>query len=199
MDLDPKFRWFKVKLGGPDQQPKEYFFRSMTVNEQRNATAKKDPLKQEEYILLQCVQPKCDWSVELLGTSKKLVEEISRISGLLEGKNPPFDEAVEWMNSVDGKIEAVAISMVAGLNLDILHNCDRYDYAKWLLTGKFMYESIFGRSIAELVEPAPEQPANANPFKENRTVTPISPDGRRMVETTSFEWKVSRKKPKKPE
>lgn len=144
-NLDRRFRWFRIKLWKADKTSAFYYFRSMTTNE-LNVTKSKDRIEAENYMLDMCVIPpeETDWNTLWSGTVVKLIECIYTISGLTE-ESIPQHEALEWLKSDDGGAEAIAISMIAGLDLTTLRNSDMFDYCKYIFVGKMMFESMYGQ------------------------------------------------------
>jgi hypothetical protein len=145
--LDRNFRWFEVTLKGPDMLPKQYIFRGLSNGEYRAATTKSSPIAGEEYILNQCVLDYAGDN-ELEGTSKVLLEEIRRVSGL-DGSYQTLREAEEWLLDEDGRYEAVAVAMLAGITPTYMRNCDPSDRVKCMILGKFMFENTTGKTVDE--------------------------------------------------
>jgi hypothetical protein len=182
--LDRKFRWFTVKLKGPDSKSLvPYTFRGLTQGELVAAGTKPDKDSAEDYILKTCV---VDWNAEnqLSGTTLFLLEKIKNISGL-DDEGKPFNEAVDWMTSDDGKFEALAIALIPNCSPEVLRNCDPSDRAKYLLIGKVQYETMYGRPVGEAFGAlAPQQVATQQPMNN-----PIPGVGEKAIWTEdSFSW-----------
>lgn len=147
MNLDSRFRWYKISLLGPDTKPKEYIFRGLTANELRKAGLRPDKDVAENFILATCVVNLESLDVELGGTCIQLLNNIYVISGVTE-EGRPYQEAATWIESEQGKMEALAISVIPSLTLELLRNCDPADYARYMMLGKFHYESMLGQPAA---------------------------------------------------
>lgn len=146
MNLDRKYRWFKTRVLGVDWTPTEYIFRGLTANEIRIASSKKPDVAAEDFILKTCVKNLENLEDMPGGSCVVLLQHIYRISGLTDEVDP-IREAIEWIQSDEGTAEGVAISMIAGLSLETLNNCDQYDRARYLIIGKFMFETIYGVDV----------------------------------------------------
>lgn len=152
--LDRSYRWFSITLSDGKKGKQAYYFRGLTANELRIAGTKPDIDSAEDFILETVVLPKIDWATfPKPGVPQRLIEEINHLSGLTEA-GIPQSEAVEWVMSDQGGMEALAISMIPGLSLKELRNTDVFDYWRYLIVGKHMYESIYARPAQETFRPA---------------------------------------------
>lgn len=195
MDLDRKFRWYRIKLG-PPKSKKYYYFRGLTANELRIAGTKPSKFEAENYILDTCVQNiKRPVIEEFGGVASKLLMEIYRVSGLDE-TGETFQEAVSWMMSPEGRVEAIAVSMIPSLTLQELRNCDPHDYAKYLLLAKFQFENTTGMTVEEAfgvnangITETPESPVGFGQMipPEPVNVSPTNPSTR--VVEGGFTWR----------
>lgn len=148
LGLDRRYRWYRIVLMGPDRSPTPYVFRGVTRGELVASGSRQTAVEAEDY-LLQCSCPTIsDLGSEWAGTCKALLQQIYRVSGL-DDEGLPYKEAIAWLNDEEGKYEAVAVAMVPGCSPEILRTCDPSDRARFLLIGKFMYETIYGRPIEE--------------------------------------------------
>jgi hypothetical protein len=157
--LDRSFRWYKVRLlDSKTYLPTDYIFRGPTSNELSIASTRKTPFDIENFILSSCVLGDHDWNTALAGVSKTLLELILSKSLSSEG---PFTEALEWFTTEKGCFEAAAVSMIPGLDHAKLRNSDPSDYAKYILTGKFLFETLYGMPVMQafsgLTNPTPNE------------------------------------------
>jgi hypothetical protein len=157
-ELDSKYRWYKIVLKDENFHPCEYYFRGLTSKELRVAGSKETTFEAETHILEQIVLPKKDWLNMLGGVAMKLLQEIYRYSGLSE-EQLTFSEAINWIQSENGSMEAAAIAMIPSCTPDILENCDPFHYAKFLVMGKFQFETMYGIPVEQAFLPADKQPA----------------------------------------
>jgi len=190
MNLDRRYRWFKVNLLGPNRERKDYVFRGMTSGELTIAGSKEGEFEAESFILSQCVV-NYNEDIEWAGTSKTLYDLIMNISGLDEDCRT-LREAQKWMHHEEGKYEAVAISMIPSCTPEIMRNCDPSDRAKYLLLGKFMFTSIYGKEVDELFGEAATAPNNLEDafFTNPEVPTPGRNEKVTFVEG-GFNWKKS--------
>lgn len=155
-NLDKRYRWFKIQLPNSRRKLINYVFRGLTRDEIRVAGTKQGQNEADTYALSVCVQGRRNWDSELFGVTKKLLDEIYRISGITE-EALTFKEAVAWMETPEGLIEAGAVGFVAGCSLRELYTCDPADYAKYCMLGKFLFQSMTGKKIDELFGTPEEQ------------------------------------------
>lgn len=147
--LQPNHRWFKIKLKDSTGKIVDFYFRGVTSNELRVAGTKEDLFASESYILSCCVLSNEDWeTTAFVGTAKILLNEIYKISGLTD-EDLPMKEAARWISDERGSAEAVAITMIPSLDLQTLQNCNQFDYAKYLLVGKLMFESLYNIPVEQ--------------------------------------------------
>lgn len=158
MNLDRKYRWYRARLKGPDFELQDYVFRGLTADERRKLGELPDTADWERYILERCVLGDRDWSRELVGTAKSVLLNIYRHSGMVEEvysltgeieDNRPLLEALKWIEHDEGKMEALAVAMVPGLTVDMIRHADEYDRLRYLIIGKFVYETLYGRPAEE--------------------------------------------------
>lgn len=180
-DLDKRYRWYKVELIDEWGKPQTYVFRGVTSGELRRSGAYASEVESETFILTQCVLPERDWSSAPAGVSKILLEKIYRVSGL-DGTSYPFEEALHWMQTEAGALEAAAVSMISGLTIESLESADPAARAKYLAMGKFMFETLYGVSVFEAFKPE-------KPGKPTVTGAPkgVLPPGE-YSEESSFTW-----------
>jgi hypothetical protein len=186
MDLSPNFRWYKVKLKDSNLKLVDFLFRGVTTKELRIAGLKPDKFSAENYILSRAVANPTDWEIALAGTSNKLLFEIYRVSGLDE-EGLTFKEALDWLQSENGALEAAAVAMLPGVTLDLLENCDPFHYAKYLFMGKFQFENMSGIPVEQafLGQPAEGQP-NVSKVQADRAHLK---SGERGFDIEQFSWK----------
>ena len=142
-----EYRWFQGKLKGPDLKPRNYVFRGATQGEWNAASSRSNPYDFEMYILNKCVKD-FQGEIELEGTSRKLFETITALSGK-DGTDNLLNEASAWLLSDEGKYEAAAITVISGLNPEYFRSCDPSDRMKLLLLGKILFEQFIGTSVEE--------------------------------------------------
>lgn len=160
MNLDPRYRWYKITLKDENFKPCEYFFRGLTARELRISASKETTFDAETFILEAVVTPQKNWLTMLGGVCTRLLEEISKYSGLTN-EQLTFVEAINWIQSENGSMEAAAIAMIPSCTPDILENCDAFQYAKFLMMGKFQFESMYGIPVEQAFLP-PDQRPQAN-------------------------------------
>ena len=146
-NLDRRYRWFKIQLPNSKKKLVSYIFRGLTREEIRLAGTKSGQNESDTYALQMCVLGNRNWEIELYGVTKRLLDEIYRVSGITE-EALTLKEAVAWMETPEGLIEAGAVGFVAGCSLRELYNCDPADYAKYVMLGKFLFQS--GKKIDDL-------------------------------------------------
>lgn len=152
MELDPKYRWYKIVLKDENFQPCTYTFRGVTAKELRVAGTKATTHEGEQYLLSKVVYPQKNWDTMLAGVCNKLLQEIYKYSGINE-EGLTFVEAVNWIQSENGAMEAAAIAMIPSCTPDVLENCDAFQYAKFLIMGKFQFESMYGIPVEQAFMP----------------------------------------------
>jgi len=144
-----EYKYYKiVLLDSKLRTPKDYVFRGLTAAELRRAGLKASTYEAENYILETCVQGEENWETALCGVVQKLLKEIYRISGV-DAEGSIYNDAIEWIQSETGSLEAVAVALVPGLTLEHLHNCDPFYYCRYLTLGKFQFESLYAIPISE--------------------------------------------------
>lgn len=134
-------RRYKVKIRG-----REFVVRGLTKGERRKLETKKTKESRNRYILETCVEGDIDWDQieeSSPGLIVSLLLQIIKFSGMSEDSTA-FSEALEWIETPEGRAEALAIATVNGLTLETLYNCDPHDYAKYLVMGKFFLEALYG-------------------------------------------------------
>lgn len=150
MNLDPRYQWFKMTLnpinGG---NVVSYIFRGFTTSEKRRALAQKNVILSDLHLLKSCVVDFNPSTTEQ-SVAEKLLLEIYRVSGWTD-EALPYIGAQAWLKDEDGIIEGVAIAMVAGLNFQILDHADPYDRARYMALGLWMFQSLYGLSIQDLM------------------------------------------------
>lgn len=139
---DPRYIWYKINLLDPNRQKREYLFRGLTRREGRIIQAKEDLTAQHDYILCHCVYNLDDPDDMLAGSGLKICSEILRTSGLTE-EFKPQQEASEWMESLQGSLEAAAVITINGLDLEALDTCDPAYYHKYLGVGRMLFYIMF--------------------------------------------------------
>lgn len=146
--LDHRYRWYKIELTDEFLKPCTYYFRGLTVRELRISGSKLTTFDAESYILETLVLPQKPWDTMVAGTPLKILKEIYKYSGLTEeGLN--FAEAIDWIHSEQGAMEAAAVVMIPSCTPNELETCDPFHYAKYLTVAKLQFESLYGRSIEE--------------------------------------------------
>lgn len=188
MQLDRRYRWFKANLLGPDRTRKDYIFRGMTSGELTIAGSKSGEFEAESFILSQCVL-NYEEDKEWAGTAKALYDLIINISGI-DSEARTLQEAQRWMHHEEGKYEAVAISMIPSCTPEIMRNCDPSDRAKYLLLGKFMFTSIYGKEVEELFGEQAPTPNNMDDAFFTNPEVPNPAKGEKVTFVESgFNWK----------
>jgi hypothetical protein len=194
MQLDPRYRWYRVRLKDEFLQPCDYYFRGVTAKELRIAGSKETTFEAETYLLEQTVLPRKDWNSMLGGVAMKLLQEIYRFSGLSE-EQVTFQEAINWIQSENGAMEAAAVAMIPSCTPDVLENCDPFIYAKFLMMGKFQFESMYGIPVEQAFLPADKQPQVNNGFdptpRPGPAVMPGPGEVGQQIEN-QFEWRRQR-------
>lgn len=163
--LDSKFRWYKIRLKDENLKPLDYYFRGVTTKELRVAGTKESTFEGEQYLLSKAVLPEKDWNTMPAGVAAKLLQEIYKFSGLTE-EGITFGEALNWMQSENGALEAAAVAMIPSCTPDLLENCDPFIYAKYLIMGKFQFETMYGIPVEQAFLP------KDNPHAEGIDTTP---------------------------
>lgn len=181
-DLDKRYRWYKVELIDGWGKPQTYVFRGVTAGELRRAGAYASETESETFILNQCVLPEMDWSTGPAGVSRIILQKIYRVSGL-DGDESPFEEAVHWLQTDSGALEAAAVSMISGLTLEHLELADPAHRAKYLAVGKFMFETLYGVSVFDAFKPGDKKQAAGVPG-----APPPPPVPGNYEEKSSFTW-----------
>lgn len=192
MNLDSRYRWYKITLKDEKLNPCDYYFRGVTSRELRIAGSKETTFEAETYFLDQAVLPKKNWEIMLGGVAMKLLQEIYRYSGLNE-EEYTFQEAINWIQSENGAMEAAAIAMIPSCTPDVLENCDPFQYAKYLLMGKFQFESMYGIPVEQAFLPnagGKDNYIDTSP-KPGAPTLPGPGEIGHQIEN-SFEWKRSR-------
>ena len=156
-ELDPKYRWYKICLKDEKYNPCVYYFRGATSKELRIAGTKETTFEAETFLLDKVVLPKKDWNTMLGGVGMKLLQEIYKYSGLSEDQ-VTFQEAINWIQSENGAMEAAAVAMIPSCTPDVLETCDPFIYAKFLIMGKFQFESMYGIPVEQAFLPSDKQP-----------------------------------------
>lgn len=189
--LDSRYRWYRIKLKDENLQYCDFYFRGATAKELRIAGSKETTFDAETYLLSSLVLPKKDWITMVGGTATKLLNEIYRFSGLTE-EQITFTEAVNWIQSENGALEAAAISMIPSCTPDILENADPFQYAKFLMMGKFSFESMYGVPVEQaFLPPDPNAPPSNGIDTTPNPGTAVAPGpGEKMMQVeNSFTWR----------
>lgn len=139
------YRKYKIKI-----KDRTFVFRGLTQKEIRTAARKKGG-DVDLYILRTCVEGDYNWDEEHAGVTNRLLTEIYRVSGLDEA-GEPANEALEWIKSPGGRIEAIALAVIPGLTLDILDNCDPHDYARYIIATKFVLARLYGLMLEDVID-----------------------------------------------
>jgi len=187
--LDPRYRWYKINLKDEKFQPCTYYFRGATSKELRIAGSKETTFEAETFILSKVVLPTKDWLEMLGGVAMKLLQEIYKYSGLTE-EQITFQEAVNWIQSENGAMEAAAVAMIPSCTPDVLENCDPFHYAKFLIMGKFQFESMYGVPVEQAFLPSEEKADSDIDFspKPGPPVTPGPGEIGQQIEN-EFTWR----------
>lgn len=187
MELDSRYRWYKIRLKDENLNPCDYYFRGVTSKELRLAGTKPSTFEAETFILQKVVLPQKNWETMLGGVSMKLLSLIYRYSGLTEDQLT-FKEAQDWIQSENGAMEALAVAMIPSCTPELLENADPFHYAKFLMMGKLQFESMYGIPVEQAF--LPREPDNRIDPTPNPG-TPVMPgpgEVGRQVED-SFTWK----------
>lgn len=194
MELDPRYRWYKVSLPVVQEKnkkhvvgKKDFYFRGLTCREIRIAGYKPDKYQAEDYVLSTCVlDPPNNWDYQLAYTTLQLIKEIYKCSGI-DDEAVTFTEAYGWISDEVGLLEAIAVAMIPSVTLELLENCDPFNYAKYLAIAKFQFETMYGIPIQDAFKTGEE----GDRAQESHLTTrdQITRDQRSAVDVTSFSWK----------
>jgi hypothetical protein len=184
-NLDPRYRWFGIVLPGQRLEPKVFVFRGLNRKEHRVACSRETQLEREDYILSCCVVGDHDWDSVVVGTYRKILTMISKISGLDE-EELPFKEAIAWLYDDLGAYEAAAVAMVSNLDIQTLETCDPSHHAKYLAIGKFLFESLYKRDVRDAFKPQAD--TSPGPVLQTGNVGPPTSNGPERQESARFEW-----------
>lgn len=186
MKLDPKYRWYTIKLKDEFLKPCSYTFRGLTTRELRISGTKETKYEAEHFILTQVVTEQKDWNTMPAGVCLKLLKEIYRLTGI-DDEGLTFKEAMNWIQSETGSLEAAAIAMIPSCTPEVLENCDPFHYAKFLVMGKFQFETMYGIPVEQAFMGAPPSGGiDPNP-KRGPEVRPGPGEVGYQVEN-QFEW-----------
>lgn len=141
-DLDSRYRWFVANLKVKGNETNTFTYRALTRKEQKKLSSIKDEEKCETFVLKTCVQSNINLEEIPVGTHRKLIQLITKVSGLDE-ENLPFKEAKEWIESDLGCIEAAALATIPGCSLEALDNMDISYYFKYLIEAQVLFKSIY--------------------------------------------------------
>jgi hypothetical protein len=190
--LDRAYRWFRIKLSDGEGGKQWYYFRGLTSNELRIAGTRPDVHAAENFILSTVVLPKVDWDTFTKpGVPQRLIDEINNVSGLTDA-GIPQEDAVAWITSEEGGMEALAVSMITGLSLKELRNADVFDYWRYLIIGKHMYENIYGRRAQETFQPQGSSDFSMNLPPDNSALLAMDArNPRGVVSEGGFTWSRS--------
>lgn len=184
--LDSKFRWYKIRLKNELLQPEDFYFRGITRKELRIAGLRPSKFDADTYILETVVNNRKNWLEMVSGTADRLLSMIYKYSGL-DQEGDTFREAISWIQSESGAMEAAAVCMIPGCTLETLDTADPYNYAKYLALGKFSFESIYRVPVETAFLPKSEKEGVAQHHKE--TARPNQGEVGYDVET--FNWSRS--------
>ena len=151
MDYDKTFRWFEIKLKGPDLKPKIYHFRCLSWSEWMSAKTRESSVEMDEFILKKCVMnySKDQEKPELAGTCEMLLTHIKKLSGY-DDDFLTMAQASDWMLDPEGGMyEAVASSVLGSVTPTYLRTCDPLDRMKCLILGKMVFENMTGKTVEE--------------------------------------------------
>lgn len=148
--LDRKYRWYAITLLGKDFRPEKFVFRGLTSAELRIGGTKDTELEAENFFLYTVVLGERDWDQMPAGTSRVLLEQIYHYSGVTS--DLIWEEGIAWLLSQEGSLEACTVSMIPGLDLEKLRSADPFDKAKYLLIGKYMFETLYKVPVSQAFE-----------------------------------------------
>ena len=138
------YRWysFKYNLRGTKYNFK---FRGLTRSELHIAAQFKLTYEAENYILSKAVETSepIDFSSLPAGIVANLLNKITYYSGLTD-KQITFAEAQLWIESEEGQLETMAMSVFPWCSKEYLDNCDPFYYAKNLVAGRYCFETALG-------------------------------------------------------
>lgn len=192
--MDPRYRWFQIvfhsKYGAPDLV---FHFRGFTVAELRRAGGRPTAFEAEVFLLQQCVAEFDLDSVEH-SVSERLLQEIYHVSGWNE-HGAPYRAAHEWIQDETGSLEAAAICMIPGLTLQELDTCDPHDRAKYLIMGKWLFETLYPTTVEQAFRGAPkdEKSLQLQDLKRQAQAGAAALHGQGQV-TESTGWDSSQRK-----
>jgi hypothetical protein len=102
-----------------------------------------------------------NWDQSLAGVADSIAKAIWNVSGLSaqsDGFLQSFiKEANEWLESEEGKLEAIALATIPGLDLETLHHCDPPDRIKYLWLGQFNCQLFYGIDPQVILHPEEHQ------------------------------------------
>ncbi|MDE1830651.1 MAG: hypothetical protein KGI25_10050 [Thaumarchaeota archaeon] len=147
-NLDIRFNWKKIRIPIGKLGRKTFAIRSLTRREFEIAQSKKEPVEGESYILRTAVLPKFNWDDAPNLVTVKVLEQVYKQSGISQDSDNKFvDDALEWIKSRDGCLEAVAIMMIPSCSPEALYNCSPEVYAKYLVTAAHQFELMTGKTV----------------------------------------------------
>jgi len=179
--VDPRYRWFcitfRAKTGN---KTASFVFRGFTGAESRRAGGQHTAFDSEVF-LLKCCVPNIDLDAVEYNICSRLLKEIYHVSGWNE-HGAPYKLAAEWIQDETGSLEAAAVCMIPGLTLQELDTCDPQDKAKYLIMGKWLFESLYQCKVEEAFS-GKKEPKKGGTIQ---AVKPKLPENHQVVE--SFDW-----------
>lgn len=174
--LDPKYRWFSIKLKVRGNVFSDFVYRGLTRREQRKLASITDESKSEDFILKSALAKGQEYDELPAGSYKKLVQLITSISGLTNDDAPkPFTEAMEWLDTDLGSLEAAAITVIPGCTLEALDTMDNTYYWKYLLVAQILFKSTYqidpATAFSSKPQPAQQQAPLPSQQQFNRQPT----------------------------
>lgn len=189
--MDYRYNWFRVKLKGFNNLAlEEFVFRGLNKREAILFEEKKekDPYQAETYVLETAVQGDYPWDDAPGGTALCLVELVlQRSVGFSETM---WEKASKYFSSETGMMESMAVAVLPSVDFRTLSTCDTEDYAKYVLFGLQLFETIYPDSpLLYQLRGGSSRPSNSNQFGSSHTEMnyPGKP-GEVGTETTSFSW-----------
>lgn len=190
MIRDDRFNWFRVELKGFDDfKPQLFIYRGMSKRESviYDEKYKEDPYTAQTYLLEQCIGDQYDWDQCPAGSAMTLVELI--LSKSVGYSETMWEEANLYLSTPIGVREAMACAVLPSVDFKVLENCDSTYYAKYILFGVNLFQSIYPENpLLKYLEP--EKKGDGFGQTEVKQAYP-GQYGEVGHETSTFSWSKS--------